>query len=63
MSYIAPDEAQRMAIFLDAAEAYIGSLKAPQEVLGDVFERMENRIEAICAPFELGFPMLSTELR
>ena len=52
-----------MAIFLDAAEAYIGSLKAPQEVLGDVFERMENRIEAICAPFELGFPMLSTELR
>jgi uncharacterized protein len=62
MSYIVPDEARLVALFHDAAEAYTGDLSKPlKNALGDVFKRIEQRIEmAIFDRFGLPYPMHSS---
>jgi len=59
MSFIVPAEARLAALFHDASEAYTGDVSKPlKNALGDVFKRIETRIEAaIFDRFGLAYPM------
>jgi uncharacterized protein len=59
MSYIVPHEARLVALFHDASEAYTGDVSKPlKNALGDIFKRIELRIEAaIFDRFGLPYPM------
>jgi len=58
-SYIVPAEHSMAALFHDAAEAYTGDVSKPlKNELGEVFRRIEKRIEAaIFARFDLTYPL------
>jgi 5'-deoxynucleotidase YfbR-like HD superfamily hydrolase len=58
-SYIVPAELAMAALFHDASEAYTGDISKPlKNELGEVFRRIEQRIEAaIFSRFGLTYPM------